>query len=264
MKKILIIEDEAVLGDILLQKISASGFTAELIREGVSGFDRIVEWMPDLVLMDIVLPHISGLEILKQKAGDFRIAGIPTIILTNSFHPVTGTEIEKLGVIDFLIKSDVNPEQIVDRIKKVFENRPIDEAVNTPTTSEDILSGKNILLVEDDDFLGSIMLSRLSARKAHTVVAKNGEEAVVELLHQKFDAALLDILLPGMSGFDVLESIRSKDETKDLPVTVISNFNQQKDKEKAISMGAGFFVKALVNPDDIVEQVEKMLVGKHV
>jgi CheY-like chemotaxis protein len=63
---------------------------------------------------------------------------------------------------------------------------------------------------------------------------------------------------------NVLESIRKNEETKDLPVTVISNFNQQKDRERAATMGAGFFVKALVNPDDILQQVEKMLLGKHI
>jgi CheY-like chemotaxis protein len=149
-------------------------------------------------------------------------------------------------------------------LKKVFENTPAGSVDKRPSNSIDVLSGKNILLVEDNDFLGSIMLSRLSAKNAHTVVAKNGEDAVIELAKQKFDAALLDVLLPGMSGFDVLESIRKNEETKDLPVTVISNFNQQKDRERAATMGAGFFVKALVNPDDILQQVEKMLLGKHI
>ncbi len=264
MKKILIIEDEAVLGDVLLQKLQVSGYQAELIREGEKGFAKISEWMPDLILLDIFLPHLNGIEILKKKAADIKISGIPTIVLTNSYHPINGTEIEKFGVIDFLVKSNTTPEKIIERIKKVFENTPVTTIKASVDSTENVLSGKNILLVEDDGFLGSIMHSRLTNIKALVTVAKSGEEALEELKKQKFDAALLDILLPGITGFDVLQSIRDNPETKDMPATVISNFNQVKDKEKAESMGAAFLVKALVNPDDIVEHVGKMLSGKHI
>lgn len=123
----------------------------------------------------------------------------------------------------------------------------------------DTLAGKKILLVEDDAFLASIMNSRLTSRNVQITVAKNGEDALAALAGTPFDAILLDVLLPGMSGFEVLETIRNTPEIKDTPVTIISNFSQIKDREKAESMQANFLVKALVNPDDILAQVEKMI-----
>ena len=123
----------------------------------------------------------------------------------------------------------------------------------------DLLSGKRILLVEDDAFLASILNSRLTSHNVQITVAKNGEDALSALAGAPFDAILLDVLLPGMNGFEVLETIRNTPEIKDTPVTIISNFSQVKDREKAESMHANFLVKALVNPDDILAQVEKMI-----
>lgn len=203
-----------------------------------------------LILMDINLPLLNGFEILQQKALDARIASIPTIVLTNSYHPVTGTEIEKLDVVDFMVKSDVTPEIIMERVGRLFSD--INENSN--------LRGKKIMLVEDDAFLGSIMMSRIEAAKAEGTLAKNGEDALEQIAKTDFDLVLLDILLPGISGFDVLESIRANPKTKDLPVAIVSNFNQVKDKERAASLGAPFFVKALVTPDDILEEAKKLLV----
>ena len=120
MKKILLIEDEAVLGDVLLRKLKGAGYEAELIHDGTKGFARIVEWMPDLILLDLFLPLLNGFEILKQKKADLKIAGIPVIVLTNSIHPVRGTEVEGLGVSGFLVKSDVTPEAIINKIKALL------------------------------------------------------------------------------------------------------------------------------------------------
>jgi CheY-like chemotaxis protein len=134
--------------------------------------------------------------------------------------------------------------------------------IQTNSNNADILAGKKILLVEDDTFLASILRSRLTSRNVQLTVAKNGEEAIATLAGSSFDGVLLDVLLPGMSGFEVLQIIRNTPEIKDVPVTVISNYNQVKDREKAESMNAAFLVKALVNPDDILAQVEKMVAGK--
>lgn len=150
---------------------------------------------------------------------------------------------------------------VVKDIDAVYNINYMNE-IQTNSNNADILAGKKILLVEDDTFLASILRSRLTSRNVQLTVAKNGEEAIATLAGSSFDGVLLDVLLPGMSGFEVLQIIRNTPEIKDVPVTVISNYNQVKDREKAESMNAAFLVKALVNPDDILAQVEKMVAGK--
>lgn len=84
MKKILIIEDDELLGDLLLNNIKKSGFECELVNDGIKGYQRIIDWMPDLVMSDLFLPSLNGFEILSQKRMNVKIATIPVIILTKS------------------------------------------------------------------------------------------------------------------------------------------------------------------------------------
>lgn len=251
MKKILLIEDDEVLADILAKKLIAAGYEAELIKDGAQGYERILSWKPDLILLDVFLPTLNGIEILNKKREDKSISDIPVLVLSNSLHPTRGTELEKIGATAFMVKSDIQPEKVISIIKKTL---------GEDIASTNSLSGKRILLVEDDSFLGSILLSRLLDKEGVVTLTKTGEEALEYLKRQAPDVVLLDILLPGMNGFEVLESIRSNPATKDLPVIVISNFNQPKDQERAQQLGAGLLVKALVDPDIIADTIEKMLV----
>ncbi|MEI8062130.1 MAG: response regulator [bacterium] len=262
MKKILIIEDDELLGDLLLQKLKSSGYECVLMREGSKGYAKISEWMPDMIVLDLFLPILNGFDILAQKRMDAKIATIPVIVLTNSLRPTSATAIEKLGASDFLVKSDVTQEEIVERIRKIFEKTSETDMGGAASKGHDVLVGKKILVVEDDKFLGSILVSRLMSRKVKVVYATSGEAALEELKKDTPEAVLLDIMLPGIDGFEVLKQIRENPATKALPVMILSNISQVKDKEKAESMGAGFLVKALVNPDDIVAQTEEILRSK--
>ncbi len=260
MKKILIIEDDELLGDLLLQNLKSAGFECELTRDGMKGYKRISELMPDLVVSDLFLPSLSGFEILSQKRMDVKIATIPVIILTNSLRPTSIGSIENLGAVDFMVKSDVTQEEILKRVKNILNKETnMSQDQLSAQGNKNILEGKKILVVEDDKFLGSILVSRLVGQKVDAFYANTGEVALEQIKKQIPDIVLLDILLPGIDGFEVLKQMRENPLTEKVPVMVLSNFNQMKDKEKAESLGASFLVKALVNPDDIIEQVRKML-----
>ncbi len=84
MQKILIIEDDKFLGDVLLQKLISDGFDTKLIKDGNLAINEIKEFQPDLILLDILLPNFNGYEILEEKQKDESIKDIPVIILSNS------------------------------------------------------------------------------------------------------------------------------------------------------------------------------------
>lgn len=129
-------------------------------------------------------------------------------------------------------------------------------------TAMDVLSGKKVYVVEDDPFLGKIIFERLSEAGADAVLIDRGDVAWDEIQKNPPQALLLDIQLPGMDGFQILEGIRNDSKLKTLPVTIISNFNQVKDKERGASLGADYLVKALVTPEDIVQSVRQVFVKK--
>lgn len=104
---------------------------------------------------------------------------------------------------------------------------------------------KKVLIVEDDEFLRSLAAKRLEKEGYSVSVAIDGEKAVSAATDGVPDVILLDLLLPGMNGFEVLEKVRAVDNLKNIPVIVFSNLGQKEDIEKAKGLGAtDFLIKA--------------------
>ena len=119
------------------------------------------------------------------------------------------------------------------------------------------MENKKILSIEDDKFLSSLVAKKLSAAGYQMIHAASGEEAVKVVKEEKPALILHDILLPEMSGFDVLKTVKEDEETKDIPVILFSNLGQKEDIDKGLKLGAEkFIVKATVVLDDIVKEIE--------
>ncbi|OHA20546.1 MAG: hypothetical protein A2836_01170 [Candidatus Taylorbacteria bacterium RIFCSPHIGHO2_01_FULL_45_63] len=122
------------------------------------------------------------------------------------------------------------------------------------------LEGKKLLWVEDDNFLSDLVAKKLAAEKCVLFHASNGEEAVKIFETETPDVVLLDILLPGIDGFEILKKIRANEKTKNTPVIILSNLGQKTDLEKGKELGATkFLIKATVNLDEIVGEIKKTL-----
>lgn len=119
-----------------------------------------------------------------------------------------------------------------------------------------------IMVVEDDPILKNL-LGHTFAGKYQTLYASNGAEALALFDQYKPSLVLLDLMLPDMDGFTILQKIRSHtDATKDTPVIIVSNLGQQSDKDKAMGLGANeYIVKAEVDIDEIVNHMQKYLPG---
>jgi DNA-binding response OmpR family regulator len=120
-----------------------------------------------------------------------------------------------------------------------------------------------LLLVEDDEFLQKILLAKFIKEGFDVEAASDGEKAL-EMLHARMpQLLLLDLILPKMTGFDVLSEIRMKAETKNLPVIILSNLGQEEDIRRGKDLGAlDFLVKADISVNDVVRRV-KELYAKH-
>jgi DNA-binding response OmpR family regulator len=135
---------------------------------------------------------------------------------------------------------------------------PIETAV--PAQS---LSGAKILWVEDDKFLSELVARKLANEHAELIHASNGEEAFSVLATASPDIVMLDILLPGLSGFEILERIRNNPKTKDVPIIMLSNLGQKEEIEKGKKLGATkFLIKATVTLDEIVAEIRKVPLSK--
>lgn len=125
---------------------------------------------------------------------------------------------------------------------------------------EQIFAKKKILWVEDDVFLSGLIGQRFGGLGAMLFSANNGQQALEIAKMEKPDIILLDILLPGIGGFEILKDLKDNPDTKNIPVIILSNLSQKSDIDKGKELGAiSFLVKATVNLDEIVSEVQKVL-----
>jgi DNA-binding response OmpR family regulator len=123
---------------------------------------------------------------------------------------------------------------------------------------------KKILLVEDDPFLIDIYQKKLKDSGFKVEVAKDGERALEILKEKNFDLMLLDIVLPKIDGWKILEELREmKKEKKDLEkmkIVIWSNLGEKEDIKKGLSLGAtSYLIKANFTPSEVVREIEKLL-----
>ena len=123
---------------------------------------------------------------------------------------------------------------------------------------------KKILLVEDDPFLIDIYQKKLKDSGFKVEVAKDGEKALEILKEKNFDLMLLDIVLPKIDGWKILEELREmKKEKKDLEkmkILIWSNLGEKEDIKKGLSLGAtSYLIKANFTPSEVVREIEKLL-----
>ncbi|MFT5281092.1 MAG: two-component system OmpR family response regulator [Flavobacteriaceae bacterium] len=116
---------------------------------------------------------------------------------------------------------------------------------------------KNILIVEDDTFLQSLTTKKLTGEGFTVANATTKEQVEQQTTENQFDFILLDLILPGTSGFELLEYIRAQDKHKNIPIVIFSNLSSDDDFKKADELGAtDFMVKSNFTLDDLVEKIK--------
>ena len=117
-KKILLIEDEKIMIDLLQRKLTQKGYEISVARDGEEGLKEMREIKPDLVLLDIIMPKMGGFEVMEEMGKDKELKKIPVVIISNSGQPVELDEAQRLGARDWLIKTEFDPQKVVDKVIK--------------------------------------------------------------------------------------------------------------------------------------------------
>ncbi len=130
----------------------------------------------------------------------------------------------------------------------------------TPAASQPGQHPKRILLVEDDDALANVYLTRLQAEGFDVRRVGNGEDALASARSYQPDLVLLDVMMPKVSGFDVLDILRNTPETANLKVIMLTALSQESDQERAKTLGADdYLVKSQVVISDVIDRIRQHL-----
>lgn len=272
MAKILIVEDEEALLLMLAERLEREGYEPKTAKDGEEGLLKMKEERPDLVLLDIVMPKIGGLEVLEAMQKDPELQKIPVIIISNSGQQVEIARAKSLGAKDYLVKAEFDPEEVVVKVSKALgtggqdaknpkeEGGEITHVRSSPSRRKGTLDGKKVLIIEDDQFLRDLIVRKLEDEGFNVLQAIEGEEGLRVFREKKPDLVLLDLILPGMDGFEVLKQAKGDKNILDIPILILSNLGQRDDIERGIKLGAkDYLIKAHFTPGEIVEKVKEAL-----
>lgn len=119
---------------------------------------------------------------------------------------------------------------------------------------------KKILIIEDDKFLRELIVKKLTKENYDVSEAMDGEEGVKKAKEEKPDLILLDLILPGIDGFEVLARIKEDPALTPAPVIILSNLGQKEDVERGLELGAvDYLIKAHFTPGEIIEKIRAIL-----
>lgn len=117
-KTVLIVEDNDFIRNMYQLKLSKSGIETVEANDGAMALSKIAEVKPDLVLLDLMMPNMGGLEVLEQLRQQKMVPNLPVLILTNIMDQLTIDKCKVLGACDYIVKTDLTPKEVVDKIKQ--------------------------------------------------------------------------------------------------------------------------------------------------
>jgi DNA-binding response OmpR family regulator len=190
MKKILIIEDDHLVANIYRNKFSNSDFQAEIAHDGETGLDRLKTFLPDVVLLDLVLPKMTGVEVLKKIRSLQSFERLPVIVFSNTYLSNVVQDAWKAGATKCLSKANCTPKQVIDAVRGLLSDQTSasgspNSAAQTAVAASPIGSEHSAADPEDTAFQAEVRAaliesfpSALSTLRAQLQsLFKNGEEA---------------------------------------------------------------------------------------
>jgi signal transduction histidine kinase/CheY-like chemotaxis protein len=203
---VLVIEDDASAAELLTRQLQAGGFRTEIARTGTEAVAKARALRPAAITLDILLPELDGWEVITRLKREEETSDIPVIVVS----VVDNIELGKaLGALDYFVKP-VDGRELVDRLAR-FKLQP--SAKN----------GATRVLVVDDEAANRTWLSRiLEPAGFHVVIASGDREAIELAKADPPDLVLLDLMMPEVTGFDVVEALRADPRTEDTPIMILT------------------------------------------
>lgn len=255
MKKIVLVEDDKNLSALIQKKLEKEGYVIRHTGDGGDALRFVKREKPDLLLLDVDLPHKTGIELLEEIRKDEALSSLDIIIISNSGNPVDVHRVKKLGVRDYLIKVDFDLDELLELIRKYLSSGEL--------RGKSGASSQSILFIEDDKFLRGLLARKLTQGGFVVKQAVDAREAFELLEAEHISLILLDLILPGADGYEVMRRLKGDTRWKDIPVVVFSNLSSEEEAKKAREAGAvEYLLKAEHTPGLIVEKLKKILASE--
>ncbi len=239
MRRVLLIDDDPVVHDLLIRTLGPAGFDLVSAQSGEEGIQRARIELPDLIILDVVMPDLDGWQVLTTLKNDEATQDIPVVMLTILDSRSTGLA---LGAVDYIVKP-VEPSRIVKIVRRHCGSLPA-----------------NVLIVEDHAPTRDLM-RRVITHAGHTVAeAVDGEHGLVMLEASRPDVVILDLMMPKVDGLTFLERVRARDELADIPVVVVTAKTLTREERKRLEGSAQQIIaKGAFSSEELMKAVKRQI-----
>jgi CheY-like chemotaxis protein len=234
---ILVVDDDPVNCQVVSRRLTQEGFSVATATSGQEALGALDRQRFDLVLLDLAMPDMDGIETLRRLRLHPR--GVQTPVIMLSAHDDSDSIKTCLtnGAVDYLVKPLVIPlvRARIERCLRPGTGKAEPEAPQAPAVTR--------ILIVDDDELNCRLLVRQLQNPGYTVTAVNRAGAALELLAtDSFDVVLLDVNMPSMNGTVVLKHLRAEPRTRNLPVIMVTATNEVSTMLECIDHGADGYI----------------------
>jgi len=242
--KVLVIEDDRDAAQLIQANLSSAGYETVVCNNPEDAAKEAAEMQPDVVTLDLLMKPASGWEVLLQLKRNLRTTYIPVIVISIVDQPAIGTS---LGADEYLVKP-------VDRASLLAAVRRCLALKQGPSPQ------RPILVVEDDTPTREVVAELLTAQGYAVATAEDGEQARAQMDAGLPELVILDLMLPKVSGFELLAEWRSKPRTADLPVFVLTSKDLTIEEEQYLRKHAeSLFHKQQSWRQQLSEQLQRVL-----
>jgi DNA-binding response OmpR family regulator len=261
MTKVIVVEDDPMISEIYERKFLESGFEVHTASSGDQVLGLVKKEKADLILLDLIMPKMDGFEVISKVRNGQYDKDIKIIVFSNLSQKEDREKAMKLGANGFIAKSDFTPSGLIAEVKRQI-NQMDEEKKNEFRNGsiDDGIEKKRVLMVEDEAIFAEMFGEKLRQDGFEVETAMDGALGLKKALTGKFDIFIVDVVLPGISGEEIVAKIKMNDETKNIPIIVFSA-SLDKDAEKRIkdSGVAAFLVKTQIIPSDLSKKVAEIL-----
>ncbi len=300
--RILVVDDEPSNFELLRKVLSDDGYSnVSSTADSVTALQTIKETSPDLVILDVFMPVVDGLQLLEMIRKDPDVADTAVVILTASDDPKIESRATDLGITDFLRKP-VLPSELVSRVDyaltshidfEVPEEEPLAEPVSEPTeeavvspapdfnrmntlsvlnqqfgpasdyVTDDRIRHSRIVIVDDEPFNFMVLRKFLSDEGYSRVLTTSDSTTAVDTIQKANpDLVILDIIMPEVDGIQILTRLKADPELSRVPVLILTATSDSSLKREALGLGATDFLNKPVDAHDLLPRVRNAIMFK--
>jgi CheY-like chemotaxis protein len=241
-KQILVIDDDPDAAYILQESLSQNEFAVLSAPDGHAGLQLARDRQPDAILLDILMPETDGWQVLNDLKSDKTTVDIPVVLLTIVDKKALGF---KLGAAAYLLKP-LDPAAVLDALRRVI--------------GEHEHPHKKVLVVDDDPHIAEMLRQTLPENEFALDSAEDGVAGLRAIEARRPDVVLLDLMMPKLDGFGVIETMRSDPNLRSIPIIVISAKELTDAESKSLRDSVAFVMKKQgFDSDMLIEEIHSVL-----